>query len=281
MQFGKQKQINQALFLVALSLCIGASSLAPAIAQNATTTTAAPLTALQKAGPTSIKSPEDLIDWMTYYYMHPQPELLTQALTYADTSGLVDKGQAPLTAFCSQVFAQNPKRIQQWTTELSGLSSRSKPMVWSALWWSSTLEGRQALDGLLQALPQREQEAVVTQMAKPAQKIEELEINKPEVLDELWGAFSATGDEKYINRLMTALPWMYGTDGDFNRMTLGSAAKWSLASNAQQHPRVMKIVLKARDTQPNLKRILDSVVAEATKTAPPAQAGKGSGAALQ
>jgi hypothetical protein len=219
------------------------------------------------AGPASIQSAPDLVQWMTYYYMHPQPDLLVPALVFADSNGFVQKGEAPLTAFVSRVFAENPKRIQGWIGQLTpAMSAKSQPMLWSALWWSNTVEGKEVLNKLLVALPQKSQEYLLAQMAKPAEPIENMEIKSPEVLDELWGAFSATGDEKYVTRLMSALPWSYDPSGDFNRLSIGGAARWSLTSNAQQHPKVKALCLKARETHPELRKALDQVLAEPAKT---------------
>lgn len=221
--------------------------------------------AINTSAPAAINSQADVVQWMTYYYLHPQPDLLVPALQYADSTGLIEKGQAPLTAFVSRVFAQNPDRIKDWANDLKGLSNRSKPMLWSALWWSTTIPGKEALDSLMTTLTEKQKTEVISQMAHPAEPIEQMEIKSPEVLDELWGAFSATGDVKYVNRLMTVLPWAQNANGDLNRMMIGSAARWSLTSNAQQHPLVLKACIEARSTKPELKSLLDRVIADATK----------------
>jgi hypothetical protein len=223
--------------------------------------------AVNTAAPKSINSQDDVVQWMTYYYLHPQPDLLVPALTYADSTGLIEKGQAPLTAFVSRVFAQNPGRIHEWTDQLKGLSNRSKPMLWSALWWSSTVAGKESLESLMTTLSEKQATEVLSQMAHPAEPIDQMEIKSPEVLDELWGAFSATGDVKYVDRLITTLPWAANSNGDLNKMMIGSAARWSLTSNAQQHPIVLKEILKERDAQPELRGILSKVIADATKPA--------------
>lgn len=253
MQGRKTKHLKRSLLLLAVSLLLPGGNIAFAEQKDTT------------AGPTAVRSTEDLVQWMTYYYLHPQPDLLVPALIYADQNGLVEKGEAPLTAFVSQVFATNPKRIANWVPQLDALSSKSKQMVWSALWWANTVEAKEALNKLVVNLPQKSQEVLLAQMGKPPEAIEAMEIKSPEVLDELWGAFSATGDEKYVYRLMTALPWTYDTNGDYNKLTIGGAARWSLVSNAQQHPKVLKICQKARETHPEWKKALDVVLAEASK----------------
>ncbi len=253
MQRGTNNRFKRNFLILAISLLLSGSGAANAEG-NAT------------AGPVAIKSTQDLVNWMTFYYMHPQPDLLVPALMFADQNGMVQQGEAPLTAFVSRLFAQNPKRLGVWLEQLDALTPKSKPMLWSSLWWSGTVESKEALNKLLVKLPPKSQDYLMSQMAKPAEPIEEMEIKSPAVLDELWGAFSATGDDKYIVRLMTALPWIYDASGDFNKLSIGGAARWSLASNAQQHPKVMKLCLKAKETKPELRKALELVLADAAKT---------------
>lgn len=255
-----KKNMTRNVLLLAISLILSGAD--AAIAQGKPEVPAAPA---------AITSTQDLVNWMTYYYMHPQPDLLVPALIYADSNGLVQKGEAPLTAFVSRVFALNPKRIPTWTAQLEALSAKSKPMLWSALWWSNTVEGKETLNKLATTLPPKSQDFILAQMGKPAEPIEQMEIKSPEVLDELWGAFSATGDEKYVTRLMTALPWTYDASGDFNKLSIGGVARWSLTSNALQHPKVLKLCVKARESQPELRKALDHVLAEVQKGSQPNQ----------
>lgn len=253
MQRGRKNFVHSTL-LVALSLMLCGSP--AALAEKVDPT----------APPASVQSVQDLQQWMTYYYMHPTPNLLVPALLFADKEGLVQKGEAPLTAFVSRVFAQNPKQIENWVAQLApAMSSKSLPMLYSSLWWSNTLEGKEVLGKLVQSLPQKTQEYLLAQMAKPAEPIEQMEIKSPEVLDELWGAFSATGDDKYVLRLMSALPWSYDPSGDFTKLSIGGAARWSLSSNAIQHPKVRALCIKARETHPEWRKALDQVLAEANK----------------
>jgi hypothetical protein len=270
MQSGINRQQTKHSFLLALSLSLLTSfSTAAVLADDLQSgSKAAPtnIAGVDTSAPKSINAPEDLQRWMEFYYLHPQPELLVPALHFADSSGLVKQGEAPLTAFVSRIFAQNPKSIAGWTASLSDLSPASRPMLWSALWWSSTIEGKEQLNKLATSYPNpRDQDAVLSQMAKPSEPVDQMAMNRPEVLDELWGAFSATGDEKYINRLISTLPWLTDNGGDYIKLTIAGAAKWSLVSNARVHPKVLACVMQARQNQPALKRTLDAVIAEAQK----------------
>lgn len=260
MQSGGRNKLATRVLLLALSASFLGAPLAPAALADQ----AKP--GLDTSAPKSIATGDDLERWMDFYYLHPQPELLTQAMHFADSSGMVKQGEAPLMAFTSRVFAQNPKKIPQWVSELGDLSPAARTTFWSALWWSNTIEGKESLNRLATSLPsERDKDAVLGQMAKPAQPIEQMELNRPEVIDELWGAFTATGDEKYVNRLISTIPWLTDNGGDYIRLTIAGAAKWSLISNAQIHPKVMACLMKARQDQPNVRKTIDQMIAEAQK----------------
>lgn len=223
---------------------------------------------IDMSAPMGIANEHDLERWMTYYYLHPQPDLLVPAMMLADQKGLLQgEAQAPFTAFISQVMAQNPTRIPGWFQQLQVLKDKSKPAILTALWWSNTKEGKEQLAAVIKSLPEKSQAALQSQCAGNATPIDKMDITSPAVLDELWGAFCASGDEKYVNRLMTTLPWIEGTEKDYNKLMIGGAARWSLTSNVQQHPKVMKLVLRTRETQPALRKVLDQVLTGGKKTA--------------
>lgn len=85
----------------------------------------------------------------------------------------------------------------------------------------------------------------------------------PWVLDALWGYFMASGEDAPVVRIMAALAWSE-VRGDIPRLRIGGAAKWSLASNAAQHQRVMEICKAQLSTQPKeVATVLRQVVKEA------------------
>jgi hypothetical protein len=63
----------------------------------------------------------------------------------------------------------------------------------------------------------------------------------PETNDLYWGAFFASGNPVYVKKLLQRVPLSEERD-DFRIWVTGGTAKWSLASNAQQHPLVRSIL---------------------------------------
>ncbi|MGB5105268.1 MAG: hypothetical protein WBP29_08760 [Candidatus Zixiibacteriota bacterium] len=59
----------------------------------------------------------------------------------------------------------------------------------------------------------------------------------PGVNDMMWGGFFASGDLRYVERLISELQFCDNQDSVYLYLT-GATAKWSLGSNSRQHPKV-------------------------------------------
>ena len=100
-----------------------------------------------------------------------------------------------------------------------------------------------------------------------APKLIEIPINSPMVLDMLWGAFMASGDEKYIIRIISALPNVnIDIKEDHSKFMIGGTARWLLTSNAIQHEIVFKICKEQVSRQPEeISNILCEILAKASE----------------
>lgn len=211
-----------------------------------------------------IKTQGDLERWTTYYYVYPQPDLTVKAILVSEQIGFLDRptAAAPLIGFFSQIFSQNPDKLPAWILELKPLKQNHKAIIYTALWLANTNESRKQAAILLKELAPDAQASITKSTAKVV-PIQNMEICSPAVLDMLWTSFFATGDEKYVKRIISVLPWSQASEHNGEKKMVGYSAKWSLSSNAVQHKRVMAICLKERDKQLELRPILDDVIKQA------------------
>ena len=259
--------------LMALSFAVGASTvlIAPAQCESERKKESAPqvMSLTERMKPVKeLKTVDDLSRWMTYYYVHPQPEFIVPAIILADKSGLLEGDSvAPFQAFLSGVFEKNPERITEWFTQLGSIKDGSKTVILTAIYWTNSKEAKTLLTNIAGTLPEKAKVEFHKQIDKPAESLDKLPIDSPDVLDILWGAFSATGDEKYVKRLMSTLTWSDHESKDLNKMLIASAASWSLSSNVDQHPKVKEICQSVRSKEPTMKAYIDRVFADAAKSA--------------
>jgi hypothetical protein len=90
----------------------------------------------------------------------------------------------------------------------------------------------------------------------------------PELLDTLWGYYFATRAERPIERIITLLPWANERDS-VEKLTVGSMAKFTLASNAARDAELLAILKRARTTEPTrVASVLGEVIeaAESVET---------------
>ena len=67
---------------------------------------------------------------------------------------------------------------------------------------------------------------------------------RPELLDTLWGYYFATGAYRPIARIITLLPWSNDRDS-VDKLTVGSMAKYTLASNAARDMELLAMLKRA------------------------------------
>ena len=231
---------------------------------------------LRMKQPKSIANADDLARWMTYYYVHPQPELVVPAVLFADKNDLLTGDYvAPFQAFLSGVFAQNPDKVAVWFNAIAPMKESNRTLLLTSVWWSNTSQGKQMLQQLCKTLPAKPQAEFRKQIDSDPPQIVQMPIEGTAVLDMLWGCYCATGDEKYVRRLMTCLPWAEVDQKNLSKMMLASAAKWSLTSNCEQHPQVLEICRKVAASDVCLKKFLEPVIAEVTNRRRTASTGSG------
>ena len=214
----------------------------------------------------TIMTQEQLNEWMMHYYQHPRSDLTVSAVEFMAKSGeLANKGaQAPIGAFLGQVFIQNPQKVEPWFSQLKNGEDNQKQVLALALWIANTEAFAHFLQTLEPGSSPSVSEYVKGLLATRSPDLLTDEVTNAGFLDMLWGSFFATGDERYVRRIIGKLPWAK-TD-NIQQELIGGAAQWSLTSNAAQHVRVLDICKAELSTLPaDQKDILASVIKRATE----------------
>ena len=87
----------------------------------------------------------------------------------------------------------------------------------------------------------------------------------PELLDTYWGHYFATGQARPIMRIVDMLPWSKDVDS-IDKLTLGSMAKFTLASNAARDSALLAILKAAREDRPKQTATILGEAIEAAET---------------
>lgn len=164
----------------------------------------------EKIKPLSEEESEKII---SFYYQNPNSQHLLQALATLDEPGSFSPTmKAPLMGFLSALASQ---RSQDWQLVKQMVFDNAEELN---RMWASVERQQQSLEKMLS------QKNIIA--------------NSPAELDFLWGAFSATGDKRFVEIIARTAE---STKSD---PLVKSAAEWSLSSQRKEHPLVEQILNK-------------------------------------
>jgi hypothetical protein len=86
---------------------------------------------------------------------------------------------------------------------------------------------------------------------------------RPELLDTLWGYYFATGAYRPIARIVTLLPWSKDRDS-IDKLTIGSMAKFTLATNAARDMELLGMLKRAHKRQGKNEHLAEVIDAAET-----------------
>jgi hypothetical protein len=209
---------------------------------------------------------EQASHWMQQYYTEPEPDKLMPAMKVLAKAGALDKPNLCIIIFVGAVFADNPERINQWVTEFQEFTPEQQIYyLLSALWYANTEKSLKALKTIranASAIVSKHIDHLLENPAPPPLK---KAVTTPASLDVFWSEYFATGDERFVIKIIQVLPW--SSEGETDHGTIGSAAVWSLTSNAKQDPHVLAICEQQLDKQSStVKPYLQKVIEQAKKS---------------
>ncbi|MBP7584483.1 MAG: hypothetical protein KBA61_10640 [Spirochaetes bacterium] len=179
---------------------------------------AATLCATALAAQEKIDTPQDFSVFVHGYYLSPRPGLVASAIEHYGSTYAANKSSLPpMIAFFNRIFSDNPGSRAEWKKVIDRQAPELREQLLSAL-------GTGAADFLA------------------GKKI------SPSLNDMHWGAYFASGEEKYLDGILHVT--RHGAERkDLNLFLTGFSAKWSLCSNARQHEKVLKYLLKEQNKQ--------------------------------
>lgn len=207
---------------------------------------------------------QEIEQWMSSYYQHPQPEYLPLAIEGLSKEGKLGDANSieQIMFYLSFIFRDNPDKIVEWASPfITSLPLIEKEVIITSLWLSDTQSAKDYL-GLLATSTPEVQEYIDDLTSKSLPNLERIPIDNPGILDVFWAAFMATGEEKYLIQIISALADCDNKDDEIKRL-IGNAARWSLKSNAESHPKVKSICIAQLTQQPpNVVTILQNIIEE-------------------
>ena len=243
----------------------------------------------------ALNSTEAILRWINNYRRQPDPEGLPnvvralsamQAFKDAETSG-------PYIGFIAGVLGSNPERAEILIAKMLPIAPPDHWVLVRAIAYSGLPDWKEVLATFVDRMPTRR--AMIDQYldgklptldeidyrpAKPGMfdkikvslHIGQQEHKKqvmlepsPELIDVLWGYYLATGTYEPVQRVIKLLPLADDKD-NVDNLTTGSAAKFTLASNAVRDTELLDMLKWAVKSEPKEIAVVLNDVIETAET---------------
>jgi hypothetical protein len=237
-------------------------------------------------------SRNDVTEWIDSYRTKPEPARMPAAIQALSKAGALRDPEAAgfHVGFAAGVLGANPARADELIAKMLPLPDADQWFAVRVIAYSGLPEWRDLLRRHASRLPARK-DMIDRYLEGRLLTLDEIELDKsptwlekvyaqmggkppakgmsyggnPELLDTLWGRYFASGDRKAIWRILTILPWS-NDDDSLERLTVGSAAKYTLANNAARYPDVLALLKERAPKQPEAIRKPLAQVIKAAET---------------
>jgi hypothetical protein len=200
--------------------------------------------------------------WFSHYYQNPRPDDLLVSVHQLSARGFFEQPGNTATAigFFAAIFNENPHRVGQWLSQTADLPDAHRRILAAAAWQSGNPRGL----ALMRELSANDQGVVRVQvndlLRRGPATVAETPVLSESSLRLQWGAFLATGSDRHVVAMLTAL--------GSNQPDLTIAVRYALAENAANHTRVLDICRAELSRQPEAVRSEIRAALNAAKVGP-------------
>jgi len=237
-----------------------------------------------------------VIEWIDNYRNKPDPSRMPDAVRALSTSGALREPETAgfYVGFVAGVLGANPMEAERLIANMLPLPPADQWLVVRAIAYSGLPAWKSLLARIAAKVPAR-RGMIDAYLTGALPTLDAIELDKsptfleqvgahfgvkqkapavsygrnPELVDTLWGQYFAAGQYRPIWRIITLLPWSKDRDSG-ERLTVGSAAKYTLANNAARYPDLLALIkdksaYQEADVRPILKEVIHA--AETSETA--------------
>jgi len=239
--------------------------------------------------PADLTSADAVLRWISAYRSKPDLNSVPTAILAASRLGAFEDPERSgvYVGFIAGVIGIHPDKADTLVSKLMAMRERDRWIIVRAIAYSGLRNWQQLLRHFADRMPERhvmiekyltgklptlDQLVIAPSPSGFERFAEHFRIGKPkkkfamepspEVLDMLWGYYFATGSYRPIMQTIAMLPWADDHD-DVERLTIGSMAKFTLASNAMRDQRLLAMLRessKARNQSKEIVAALNEIV---------------------
>ena len=180
-------------------------------------------------------SSEHILRWINNYRLRPEPGKLPAAVKAMSDLGVFREMDTAgiYVGFMAGVLNANPKRAEELVSKMYPMPPEDQVAIVRAIAYSDLPDWKDLMLKFIERMPARK--TLIDRFVfgkQPTLRQMELDAGTTP-LDTLWGFYFATGSTDPILRIISVLPWAKDQN-NVERLTIGSMAKLSLATNASR-----------------------------------------------
>lgn len=209
-------------------------------------------------------SPKSILRWINGYRAKPEPKLMPLAVRAMAAQGIFrdPDSSGVYLGFVAGVLGANPKSAEALIDAMFPMPPEDQLAIIKAIAYSGLPEWKDLLKKNAERMPARSV-VIDRHLSGKMPALADLALDAgPAPLDILWGHYFATGSYDPVLRIISVLKW--SKDGNnVERLTIGSMAKWTLATNAARDMDLLRLLKSAlaHETKENtliLREIIDA-----------------------
>lgn len=210
---------------------------------------------------------EELLKWISTYRQKPDPDRLPDAVRRMGDLGLFrELEQAGVyVGFIAGVLGANPDKADRLITKMFPMPPEDQVVLIRAIAYSGDPDWKALLERFVERMPAR-QVLIRKYLYGDGKTLFEMPLDESSyVIDAHWGYYFATGSAEPIRRIASTLAWTTRRE-NLDQLTIGSMAKWTLATNASRDKDLIDILNDELNRAPETVRKPLADVIEAAET---------------
>jgi hypothetical protein len=244
---------------ILIAILIASLALAPSFARDKKN---------REAKPAPFERSEQLLKWINEYRQAPDPDRLPEAVRSMGNLGLLREleNAGVYIGFTAGVLGANPDKAEILVSRMFPMPPEDQVVIIRAIAYSGLPDWKVLLEKFVERMPAR-MVLLRKYLYGDGKTLAEMPVadGGAYVIDALWGYYFATGYREPITRIVSALA-LASDKNDVEKVTIGSMAKWTLATNASREKELLDILVKEMNTQPaEVRKPLREVI-EAAET---------------
>jgi hypothetical protein len=212
-------------------------------------------------------SSEHILRWINAYRLKPNPAKLPTAVKAMSELGVFrDMDTAGVyVGFMAGVLNTNPKRAEDLISKMYPMPPEDQVAIVRAIAYSDLPDWKNLMLKFAERMPARK--TLIDRFVYGKQPtLRQLELDAGTTpLDTLWGFYFATGAREPIVRIISVLHWARDQN-NVERLTIGSMAKLSLATNASRDKELLDTLKSSLNDESKETRIVLQEVVDAAET---------------